>query len=384
MSEIKKAAHHDRPNTDIPQDKGTKITGYEDEIDWGEELKKRRLYPTDEIEDEAVCIWIKDEINPIEFGTLGNISVISGKAKSKKSFTTNLIVAAALNDSTFDAGPFNVVLPENKKRVLVFDTEQGRRRGLKALNRICKMAGIETPSNLEFYNLRADSKDERLKLIIHGLNGGNPQKDIGLVIIDGGRDLLFDFNNPEESYDVVTKFMQWSEINMLHIVTIIHQNKGDNNARGHLGAELINKCETHISVEVDKKDKSISIVSPEHTRDVSFDPFAFQVNEHGLPALLPDYQISGNGDKSAGKKSFNPFEVQPESHHKILAEVFKDSNSIGYADLRRSLKIQWQALDIPISDNKIQELITYYKANRKWITHNGGNSKAAKYSYQSH
>ena len=359
MSEIKKAAHHDRPNTDIPQDKGTKITGYEDEIDWGEELKKRRLYPTDEIEDEAVCIWIKDEINPIEFGTLGNISVISGKAKSKKSFTTNLIVAAALNDSTFDAGPFNVVLPENKKRVLVFDTEQGRRRGLKALNRICKMAGIETPSNLEFYNLRADSKDERLKLIIHALNGGNPQKDIGLVIIDGGRDLLFDFNNPEESYDVVTKFMQWSEINMLHIVTIIHQNKGDNNARGHLGAELINKCETHISVEVDKKDKSISIVSPEHTRDVSFDPFAFQVNEHGLPALLPDYEIKGSGDNSS-KKHFEPFKLPPESHHFVLKEMFKDGDIQGKDSMIVKTKIAWEANGFKIGDSKAKEAMEYW------------------------
>jgi hypothetical protein len=379
----KKGGPHDRPNTDIPQDKGTKITGYEDEIDWGEELKKCRVHPTDEINDEEICIWIKDENNPIEFGTLGGISVISGKAKSKKSFTTNLMIAAALNGSSFDAGPFKIELPENKKRVLVFDTEQGRRRVLRALKRVCKMAGVETPTNLEFYNLRGYNKEGRLQIINHALFEANPQKDIGLVLIDGGRDLLFNFNDIEQSDELVTKFMQWGEINMLHIVTIIHQNKGDNNARGHFGTELINKCETHISVEVDKKDKGISIVSPEHTRDISFNPFAFRVNDEGVPVLMPGYQMNGDGEKT-GRPNFDPFNIEPEVHHKILAEVFKDSNLIGYKELLISLKVEWQANRIKLSNNTLQELINYYRHKMKWITHNGGVAKAAKYSYQSH
>jgi hypothetical protein len=380
---IKKGGPHDRQYYEIPQDKDTKVTGYEGETDWWEELKKCRVHPTDQIEDEEVCIWIKDESNPIEFGSLGNISVISGKAKSKKSFTTNLMVAAAIKNGSFNAGPFNVVLPETKKRILIFDTEQGRRRGLKALKRICRMAGIETPTNLEFYNLRAYSKDERLQIIDYALNERNPQKDIGLVIIDGGRDLVLDFNNAEESYNVVTKFMQWSEINMLHIVTIIHQNKGNEFARGHLGTELVNKCETHISVEVDKKDKSISIVSPEHTRDISFNPFAFQVNDEGLPALMPSYQMNGDGEKT-GPSKFDPFNIEPEVHHKIIAEVFKESNEIRYKDLKIGLKVEWQANRIKLSDNTLQELIVYYRHKMKWITHNGKGGKAAKYSYKSH
>lgn len=379
----KKGGPHDRHSNEIPQDKDTKVTGYEDEIDWGGVLKECRVHPTDDVNDEEVCIWIKDEIKPIEFGTLGNISVISGKAKSKKSFTTNLMVAAAIKNGSFNAGPFNVVLPENKKRILIFDTEQGRRRGLRALKRLCKMAGVEIPSNLEYFDLRKFNPLERLEIINYALNEGNPKKDIGLAIIDGCRDLLNDFNSIPESNDLITKFMRWSEINMLHISTIIHQNKGNEFAKGHLGTELVNKCETHISVEVDKKDKSISFVSPEHTRDISFNPFAFQVNDDGLPALVADYQMNGDGEKK-GTSKFNPFNIEPAAHHSILAKVFKDSNSMRYADLKSSLKIRWQALSIPISDNKIQDLITYYNKEMNWITHNGKGGRAAKYSYQSH
>jgi hypothetical protein len=238
---------------------------------------------------------------------------------------------------------------------------------------------------LEYFDLRQFNPEIRRGMINHKLNEENSQKDIALVIIDGCRDLIKDFNSPDESIELVTFFMQWSAINLLHIVTIIHQNKGNEYARGHLGTELINKCETHISVEVDKGDKSISIVNPNDTRDISFNPFAFRINNDGLPELLPDYQTKGDGDKPGGRKSFNPFNVEPEMHHKVLAKVFSDTNSIGYKDLQNRLKIQWQSFSIDIPNNKIQQLITYYQdTDRKWITHNGLNARAAKYSYQSH
>ena len=39
---------------------------------------------------------------------------------------------------------------------------------------------------------------------------------------------------------------------------ILHQNKGDENARGHIGTELNNKAETVLLVEKDKGDADTS------------------------------------------------------------------------------------------------------------------------------
>jgi len=361
MSETKKAAHHDRPTTDILFDKDTFFQGLmdEDANEWDIKLKQSRVLPGDVMEDEPVCIWIKDENNHIPFGTLGNISVQSGKAKSGKSFATNLMVAASLHGSLFNAGPFKVILPPTKKRVLVFDTEQGRRRVLRALKRICKMAGIEIPDNLEYYDLRKFNPEERREIINHALNEGNPLKDIGLVIIDGCRDLLNDFNEIKESNNLVTQLMQWSDINQLHIATIIHQNKGDKNARGHLGTELINKCETHISVSVDIKDKKVSIVNPEETRDISFNPFAFRINEDGLPELLPDYEIKGSGNNSS-RKLFDPFKLPPESHHFVLKEMFKDGDIQGKDSMIVKTKIAWEANGFKFGNSKAKEAMEYW------------------------
>ena len=46
--------------------------------------------------------------------------------------------------------------------------------------------------------------------------------------------------------------MQWTDDRQIHIHTILHQNKGDENARGHIGTELNNKAETVLLVEKDK------------------------------------------------------------------------------------------------------------------------------------
>ena len=43
--------------------------------------------------------------------------------------------------------------------------------------------------------------------------------------------------------------MQWTDDRQIHIHTILHQNKGDENARGHIGTELNNKAETVLLVE---------------------------------------------------------------------------------------------------------------------------------------
>ena len=112
---------------------------------------------------------------------------------------------------------------------------------------------------------------------------------MGLVIIDGIRDFLYDINSSSESTEVISKFMQWTDDKQIHIHTVLHQNKNDEHARGHIGTELNNKAETILQVEVDKEDKAISVVEAVHIRDRDFEPFAFRINEDVLPELVEPY-----------------------------------------------------------------------------------------------
>jgi hypothetical protein len=91
-------------------------------------LEAARVRPTDTIEADPVILWVKGEPNRVEFGTLGNFSMITGKAKSKKTFAICLAIAPAIDGSQYNIGPFVCELPTHKRRVVYFDTEMGRYR----------------------------------------------------------------------------------------------------------------------------------------------------------------------------------------------------------------------------------------------------------------
>ena len=78
-------------------------------------------------------------------------------------------------------------------------------------------------------------------------------ENVGLVVIDGIRDMVYDINSSSESTKVISLLMTWTGERNIHIHTILHQNKGDEHARGHIGTELSNKAETVLQVEKDEK-----------------------------------------------------------------------------------------------------------------------------------
>ena len=88
--------------------------------------------------------------------------------------------------------------------------------------------------------------------------------DVGLLIIDGIRDLMYDINSPSESTDLINLLMRWSSGYNLHIHTVLHLNKGDDNTRGHIGTELNNKAETVLQITKSQQDGNISEVKASH------------------------------------------------------------------------------------------------------------------------
>ena len=238
---------------------------------------------TSTYEHSPVVLMVDDTI----IGTLGNFSASIGKAKSKKTFNVSAIVASALNNST--VLHYRSTFPENKRKILYIDTEQGRYHCQQVLKRILRLADLpeyKNPDNLIMLALRKFSPKLRLAIVEQAI-GIIP--DLGLVIIDGIRDFLYDINSSSESTDIISKFMQWTDDRQIHIHTVLHQNKNDEHARGHIGTELNNKAETIMQVEVDKEDKAVSVVEAVHIRDREFEPFAFRINEEAMPEPVESY-----------------------------------------------------------------------------------------------
>ena len=222
------------------------------------------LLATDEFEAPPVILRVGNSV----IGTLGNFSATTGKAKSKKTFNVCAIVAAAMTGGT--VLNYSAFLPPGKRKILYADTEQSEFHCKRVINRILRLAGLPLdahPDTLMFLCLRKYTTAERLRMIEEAIYEID---DLGLVIIDGIRDLTHDINSPGESTDLITKLMRWTDERKIHIHTVLHLNKGDDNTRGHLGTELNNKAETVLQITKDDFDKDISFVASSYIRDMDF------------------------------------------------------------------------------------------------------------------
>jgi len=221
-------------------------------------------------------------VKPITIMTEGNISVIQGKAKARKSFAVAMIASAAISDTWI----YRKVRSFPRKSVIYFDTEQSSFYVQQAYYRIANISngeGINT--RFYCYGLRPYAPHERLELIEWVFENF---KNIGFVVIDGIRDLIKDINSPDEATMITSKLLKWSENSKAHILTVLHENKGDGKARGHIGTELVNKAETILRVEKLESDTRISKLSCEMVRGLDFDDIYFTIKDD-MPVILSDY-----------------------------------------------------------------------------------------------
>jgi len=209
--------------------------------------------------------------------TLGNFSCIIGKAKSKKTFFISLITAALLSND--DKGKFIGEMPANKNEILYFDTEQGEYDSYNVIRRIETMSG--TGLRLRGYNLRPFSPLERCQIIEHAFKLFGEKT--GYCVIDGIADLANGINDEEEATRVTTILLRLSKVYNCHISTVIHQNKNDSFATGHLGSSIMKKAEIIISVS--RREGSISEIKCDMSRGISFNEFNMTINGNGFPEV---------------------------------------------------------------------------------------------------
>jgi hypothetical protein len=262
--------------------------------------------------------------------TAGNYSQIIGKKKSRKSLFLTWLISQYKGNQSED--------------VILFDTEQGTRHVWKVMDRIKRLTGYQVGT---FY-LRGKSPSER-KGIIETVVKEYPSRP-KLVIIDGIRDLLSNINDPDQVSELLTWLEKLTLENSLHVINVLHMNKTDNNARGHLGSELLNKSEITIEMERDEK-ADCTIVKCESSRDIPFESFAFRHSVDGLPEIV--------GLPTAGK-------ILPDEEIKNrLRFAFQDAQQLKHGELVKEIKENFE-----VGRNKALSMVKEFARNG-WIVKNG-------------
>ena len=309
-------------------------------------LSKGEIKATDKITIPPKILFVGD----CTIATFGNFSASTGKAKSKKTFNISAMVAAAVTNST--VLNYRACLPEGKRNILYFDTEQSKFHCHSVLERIYKLSGLslkEDDPRLMFWGLREYTPKLRIAVIDYALR---KYDEVGLVIIDGLRDLMYDINNGKEATDVMTVLMAWTSVYELHIHTVLHLNKNDNNPRGHIGTELENKAETVLIISKNTMNNSVSEVKPMHMRDKEFTTFAFHIDDNKLPVL--DSSMSVTVVKPREKSLVS---LDNEVHQEILGKLFEDNTPTKYNDLVNVVAQAYEAAGYKRGLNGIKGLI---------------------------
>ena len=328
------------------------------ETELSELLKNAEIDLSTELTAPPICLFIDDAA----VYYLGDISTTIGKAKGRKTFSGGLTMAALAGNTTIQ-GRIRGELPPDKRTVLYFDTEQGEYHAQKAAKRVLRLLGVESLPNFKAYGLRKYDPKKRLQAIEFAVYN---TPDLGFVCIDGIRDVITSINDEEQATMITSKLLKWSGELNIHINCVLHMNKGDNNARGHVGTELMNKSLTVLGVAKHDKQPEYSIIEPIACRDKEPEPITFGINESGLPYLLEPEQmeILQKLSEAKGKKSLQPSDIQDDTHTDNLRyHIFRNQPEMKYKEIISNIKLVYK-----IGDNKAGDFLTYFQ-NKGFVSH---------------
>ena len=290
-------------------------------------------------------IYTEDNAEKFIIGSVHNLSVLSGKAKVGKTLLLNEITSSAFKDERV----FHYSQEISGKKVVYFDTEQSRNHSRMINERIVRLTKRDKEylvQRFELHNITNRSHSERVDMIEEKLYG---DPDIAILIIDGIVDLIGNYNNPCEVSELMTRLLKWKDENLVHIMVVIHENKGNSFLRGHLGTELMNKAETVIGVS---KNDDVIKVKCKALRNKEFKTKAFIIIEDGI--LEPFTGFNNNCDNSI--ENFTE-----DEHYDLLSTVFEGVEEMSYDELWSNLKETLQSMyGILVGDNKVKKLITKY------------------------
>jgi len=224
-------------------------------------------------------------------GSCGNFVCITGKPKARKSAFAQAIISAAITQTP--QLDFTVVLPPDRRNVILIDTEQDTNDLAVSLSRLKLQAQISSFKDYPGFGVYSVSTLNPGEIInfLNTLLRETP--GVGLVVIDGLLDLINDMNDVKECRTLLQTIKIWAINYNILFVTILHQSKSTGFSIGHLGSFTDRKAQAVLSVE--KNEDDTSTISAQYMRsDASFEPITIYYNFN-----IKAYSIEFNQDKIA-------------------------------------------------------------------------------------
>ena len=276
--------------------------------------------------------------------------MIAGRAKSRKTFFTNMLEAAYLYGNYYN---FSGVGGAKAERPLIhIDTEQAQYRVYDIRERLNNIVAEEDRmskddfSRLYYVYSMAGEDSDAIKDLIKTML---PERNPGLVVVDVGSDLVGDTNDIGQSSGAFRELLNLAKEYDTHICVVVHTNPNDpaGKARGHFGSEGERRCECVFLVEPKGEYSKATIKMIRH-KPITPECEYFYIDTDGLPKAysgIPDIPE----EKQAGKI---------EALKSVFSTVLKESAGLRHKDLVSKIKSVCDVSD-RTARNRVNEAVNY-------------------------
>lgn len=268
------------------------------------------------------------ERDGVGFSPRGNVMALSAEKKAGKTWFCMAMCAALLKGEYL-----GMKARKDDCRVVFFDTEQDEGDGQRIQRRVHYVCGWDFEIDNDrfmIFHLREADAAERRKVVCSIIELMKPD----MVIVDGIRDLLTDFNDLEQSASVIQDFMRLSSECKCAIWAVLHVNPNSEKMRGHLGTELGNKVADILHMTKTK--------NPNDEDDVTYkmEEVAARSHQdiHSITFRIDDSKPYG-APMMIGKVEAKKIEDDAKSAlHDMMRKYIPQPGSMSFSKLREAIK----------------------------------------------
>lgn len=295
-----------------------------------------------DVPDPEAVISINNRIT----GSPGNLTVIKAPSKAGKTFVVDMIAAAWISGQY---GSFTALPSPGQTKIAILDSEQSKAQVYKCARRIHRMADLPTDNSddrIQVYYCKELTKAQRVALM---QKVGYTTDGLGLLILDVISDFDLDFNDLKATAATMDVLLPMVAKKNLHLVVTIHQNKMNDFARGHLGAALVEKAETVITLQKQPTEQFDGKCA--YSRHQGFEDFAFKIDDTGLPVDVdPIVQVSVADIKAEGirqtfKQLLSVERLTPVELQAAYCSKMQAAPRSFYNQLKKAKDKKWIVLD---------------------------------------
>ena len=284
-----------------------------------DELLELRKYKPDYIPNkDNVILRIGGKV----VGASMNYIIFGGLPKAGKSSYLNSCIASAF--VPYDIFTMKINLPENRRKICLFDTESSDYDYYNRIESIKRFAELENlPNWFNSFQVREDGTGTIRRMVERYLEL-NP--DCSVLVLDGLLDLIINYNDEKES-SMLTKWLKKiTKVHDILIISVLHFNKSNDHTTGVIGSHSDRFAQSTLDIKKDKDNNTYVMSSRFMRSDSDFEPitlmnFSGNLQQVANDSVKPKSKKASDLDLIESQRLCKQIVSMPMQYSEIVDEI---------------------------------------------------------------